>query len=90
MNIDRKTKAVKWTLTTTRLPEPEDEDAWIDENVYDILMCFVYTGGIPDGDLEWFYEIGSFEDGKFLDNKNQECSPHYWAKINEPHAWECE
>jgi len=87
MNEEKKTKAIKWTLTETRLPEPEYS---LPRNVYDILMCFVYTGAMPDGDLEWFYKIGSFENGKFLDVEKKVCSPHYWVKINEPHAWECE
>jgi len=81
MNEEKKTKAIKWTLTTTRLPEPEY--TWF-------LMCSVYIGAPPDGDIEWFYEIGSFENGKFLDKEKKEYSPLYWVKINEPHAWECE
>lgn len=57
---------------------------------YGILMCSIYCGD----DIEQFYNVGSFINGKFYkgerEEEEKEVCPTYWAKINEPHSWECE
>jgi hypothetical protein len=79
-----KGKAIQWKFT--RLVRPSSSKG---ETFDDLLLCSVYNG-YPDGDLEYFYTIGSYRNGKFYDVKNKRYHADYWAKINEPHAWECD
>lgn len=77
-------KAIKWKFT--HLVRPKSEPG---ETVYDVLLCSVYNG-YPDGDIECYYRIGTYRDGKFYDDQKKEYHTDYWTLINEPHAWECD
>ena len=80
----KKEKAITWK--DAQITKPSSEEG---ETVHSVLMCHVYNG-CPYGDIEWYYKIGSFLDGKFYDEEGKEYFAHYWALINEPHAWECD
>ena len=77
-------KAVKWKFAGNTKPSSKRGNT-----VYNLLLCSVYNG-YPDGDVEHFYTIGRYHDGKFYDEKGKRYHADYWAAINEPHAWECD
>lgn len=76
--------AITWKYTGITKPKSEHGGT-----IYNILMCAVYNG-YPDEDLEWYYSVGTFRDGKFYDKDGKEYPAQYWALINTPYAWECD
>lgn len=67
-----------WKIAEKELPPNDEMDR------FQVLMCKIYVHSAVDPEVEYYYEVGHFSEGKFYGKDGKEYKPDYWAIFNEP------